>query len=945
MEDNGKNNVVSDNNQNLTSPDRRNKFTSVSNLKNQAIINFWEKSEKLKGDLSESYDDYKSSSTDTMRKDFRPNKIQRYKRNSQMRLGYFHKSRAEVRQKSFKKFKHQACQCNLSKEAISSKGRVESSRKGHNKKSLDLRYNVIGQKNATANAVMKNIESRIESTEATNARLNKRYSRTNFFKKNSSNTFRSKPSTLRHIDRNKRLEERNFRQSKTTEDLRFSRHRVKEEEGFAQARPKETGGSDSVEEDGISDERMDGGSDRERFVSNKKNAKGLKFAHSKSKAKTTRNIDSICSSCCPKRTSGPNHANKTNIQAEVSRVKFFSKPERRNRSMPASVKNNIIAQEAKKSETSLKGMSLKDTEGFSCKSSSPRERFLGRSSGRTTDSFGTVRRGLGNSKGNILGDSTSCYCSECTNESPRQRKLGKLANTPRIQQWLNCSCENQSTSQKPCENFKSRDNIRNYHSTHVSVPKITRSIDNQSIHRTRDKISLRKLNKNRAKCPVYIMDEEYLKDCECSDRCLEENCKNYEKSSEDESFKNDKDRQSRRINEHRHKNNRRVASNSKFGEKNDNSRQKTRAKKISSTSQTLSYSNDSCLNHNEDSLCNDPICSDLNKTVEFDLYDLSPDVSIPEHWSQYGVHWSKVASEYRKLTGALKATQREAKSSSRKSVSKKITRKYPSGKEFCFEVKSAEKKLPKCSDNYSMTESEYSNDYSFSKNEYPDDYFDLPSNEYLEDCNCFSKDYANFQRSTSRTTTRSSSRSGSSIKFTKNQDGSQIDCECSQEIVEKEEDPVRKLETFCEKVKAINKSIISKNPKIHSRSVIETRIDLDNYKDTSLKNRGESDSSILFGNSSPNLENVRIARPENCEEKTSLKKILIFPPEGVEGPPLALYKNSSNINCQVKGDINNGFQYSVTYVQKFVSPTWRPTRKRVECIQERKHNCECTDYG
>ncbi|EZA48739.1 hypothetical protein X777_13151 [Ooceraea biroi] len=88
---------------------------------------------------------------------------------------------------------------------------------------------------------------------------------------------------------------------------------------------------------------------------------------------------------------------------------------------------------------------------------------------------------------------------------------------------------------------------------------------------------------------------------------------------------------------------------------------------------------------------------------------------------------------------------------------------------------------------------------------------------------------------------------------------------------------------------------------------------------------------------------VRFGRPRYSRDRTNLEKILIYPPRGQAGPPLTLYKGSSNINCRVKGNADTGFRYSVTYVQKFVSPTWMPgASPKVETDEE--YECSA-DHG
>lgn len=99
----------------------------------------------------------------------------------------------------------------------------------------------------------------------------------------------------------------------------------------------------------------------------------------------------------------------------------------------------------------------------------------------------------------------------------------------------------------------------------------------------------------------------------------------------------------------------------------------------------------------------------------------------------------------------------------------------------------------------------------------------------------------------------------------------------------RESDLVKTLETFCEKMKSMKSE---------------------------------------FEKSSPPGRFRKKKKKKHCK-----KKLLIFPPEGENGPPLTLYKNSSSVNCRVKGDREIGFRYDVTYVQRFVSSSWYPDRE------------------
>jgi len=99
---------------------------------------------------------------------------------------------------------------------------------------------------------------------------------------------------------------------------------------------------------------------------------------------------------------------------------------------------------------------------------------------------------------------------------------------------------------------------------------------------------------------------------------------------------------------------------------------------------------------------------------------------------------------------------------------------------------------------------------------------------------------------------------------------------------------------------------------------------------------GSSSEEAVIGREWPmDPAAVRLGRSRHDGSKTNLDRIFIYPPRGEIGPPLTLYKGSSNINCRVKGDADTGFRYSVTYVQKFVSPTWMPGAEvETECCED-----------
>nr|XP_033332742.1 uncharacterized protein LOC117224138 [Megalopta genalis] len=87
--------------------------------------------------------------------------------------------------------------------------------------------------------------------------------------------------------------------------------------------------------------------------------------------------------------------------------------------------------------------------------------------------------------------------------------------------------------------------------------------------------------------------------------------------------------------------------------------------------------------------------------------------------------------------------------------------------------------------------------------------------------------------------------------------------------------------------------------------------------------RKRNEKTIAPGNSFGDYRGRELVKPMNNVGKARSRKVLVYPPRGQAGPPLTLYKSSSNIDCVVDGSPRNGFRYSVTYVQTFRSSFWR----------------------
>lgn len=282
---------------------------------------------------------------------------------------------------------------------------------------------------------------------------------------------------------------------------------------------------------------------------------------------------------------------------------------------------------------------------------------------------------------------------------------------------------------------------------------------------------------------------------------------------------------------------------------------------------------------------------------------------------------NKLAREY-KLNNNLKNSRKEMTK-----ARKKTTRRYPSGKELSFETRKTSSKI---ASGNSREVLRY--DAAESMCQCKEPFHDPPAACLTGSCTCIE----NAERSDSDSPRRIST----------------VYCCCSSSSLYDEADPVKKLESFCEKVKAVNQNVFRKTSKSTFSNAARTNAQRYSYGDE--QNRSEISTETATRVSRPierewstDPTHLRLGKPKYSRGKTSLEKILIYPPRGEIGPPLTLYKQSSNINCRVKGDINKGFRYSVTYVQKFVSPSWMPSLSPQVFSSETDEECECcsAEYG
>lgn len=339
---------------------------------------------------------------------------------------------------------------------------------------------------------------------------------------------------------------------------------------------------------------------------------------------------------------------------------------------------------------------------------------------------------------------------------------------------------------------------------------------------------------------------------------------------------------------------------------------------------------------NEDAVCDNhalDIFDDVktnNYDEELDLRDLKPRISFLDDRARRSS--SEVTRPCRKLSNDLKSSQRGAMEA-RTTLRRKITARYPAGKAFSFAIRTPGKPM-------SGDTSGLRYDAAKSTCDCKEPFHDPPAACSTGFCTCIGNG-----ENTERNNSESRRISDKDIYC-------RCCCSCSSSISHNEKDPVKKLESFCEKVKAVNQNIFHKPSK--STCSNTRRINTQEYAHSSdEQNQSEISTQGAIRRTRfierewlKNPACLRLEKSKLSHDGANLEKIVIYPPRGESGPPLTLYKRSSNISCRVKGDADTGFRYSVTYVQKFVSPTWMPSLSPEVLSRETDKECDCSaDYG
>ncbi|KYQ46239.1 hypothetical protein ALC60_14661 [Trachymyrmex zeteki] len=320
------------------------------------------------------------------------------------------------------------------------------------------------------------------------------------------------------------------------------------------------------------------------------------------------------------------------------------------------------------------------------------------------------------------------------------------------------------------------------------------------------------------------------------------------------------------------------------------------------------------------------VFDDVRTTYDdaIDVEYLKPRVSFPDDQARRGSN--EVARKYKKSSNDLKRNQGKS-TVTRTTLRNKITARYPKGKEFSFATRK-----PVSGDFSGLRY-----DAAESTCECKEPFHDPPATCLTGSCTCI----GNAKRNDSDSSHRISDTIYNCCC-----------CSCSSSTSHDEKNPVKKLESFCERVKAVNQDIFHKSSKSTSRNLTRNAQEYV-HGDSDEQDQSEFSTQRVSqrarsteGERLADHARLRLEKSKHSHDEANLEKILIYPPRGESGLPLTLYKRSSNISCRVKGDADTGFRYIVTYVQKFVSPTWMPSLTPQDPSWEIDEGYSCSaDYG
>lgn len=183
-------------------------------------------------------------------------------------------------------------------------------------------------------------------------------------------------------------------------------------------------------------------------------------------------------------------------------------------------------------------------------------------------------------------------------------------------------------------------------------------------------------------------------------------------------------------------------------------------------------------------------------------------------------------------------------------------------------------------------------------------------------------------------------------------------CQC--DVQSSSTDPVKAVASLCENWKAIIREMDPENRPITSQ--IKCQAEYCQCKprvDGEHKDGIEAESTVFENNAATRVKRrskrkvkrhqfalPRVVKPEDSSGKFNIPKMFVYPPDEQQGTPLAVYKTSSFVNCSIKEKNNHGFKYYITYVQKYVSPIWRPDENADDDeVVKHEEYISSDDYG
>ncbi|KAH0560844.1 hypothetical protein KQX54_009161 [Cotesia glomerata] len=174
-----------------------------------------------------------------------------------------------------------------------------------------------------------------------------------------------------------------------------------------------------------------------------------------------------------------------------------------------------------------------------------------------------------------------------------------------------------------------------------------------------------------------------------------------------------------------------------------------------------------------------------------------------------------------------------------------------------------------------------------------------------------------------------------------------IEDDRSENEISDDEDTIKALTSLCETFKTMSREIdpVQNNEQQsckteHCNCHIEAEDGIKGKfgQATRLKKRRKKKIVRLHEFAFP-----KIVKSEKSDGRGDVRKMFVYAPEGDDqsnSAPLTLYRTCSFVNCNIKNNNDQGYKYHLTYVQKYVSPTWKPNQSG-----DQNYSDSSSDYG